>query len=110
MRRIDMLGITGVAMLTGGVVIFLSDGSFLPLWATWIIGPLLWYLGFAVMLVWGYQQFFGQAAQANAPEPTPALKEPVRRQRVTAPPSNPDLGVDPAGVVHEIPAMGGSIL
>ena len=110
MRRVDLLGITGVAMLLGGLVMFLSEGSYLPLWVTWIVGPLLWYLGFAVMLVWGYQQFFGQAVQEKAPEPTPSRMEPVRRQFIMARPSNTNFGAGPAGVIHEIPAMGGFIL
>lgn len=110
MRRVDFLGITGVAMLLGGLVMFLSEGSLLPLWVTWIVGPLLWYFGFAVMLVWGYQQFFGHAAQEKAPEPTPARMEPVRRQFIMARPYNRDFGAGPAGVLHEIPAMGGFIL
>ena len=48
MRRVNMLGITGAAMLLGGAATFMSDDSFLPLWITWIVGPLLWYLSFAI--------------------------------------------------------------
>jgi hypothetical protein len=109
MRRVDMLGITGVAMLLGGLAMFLSEGTLLPLWVTWTVGPLFWYLGFAVMLVWGYQQFFGHAAQEQAPESMPDAVEPVRRQLRIRQVSRP-FGAGPAGVIHEIPAMGGFIL
>ena len=110
MRRVDVLGISGVALLMGGVAMFMSEGSSLPLWITWTVGPLCWYLGFAVMLVWGYQQFFGQAAPEKTPEPKPAQAAPARRQVNLQPAINQSFGAGPAGVIHEIPAMGGFIL
>ena len=109
MRRVDVLGITGVALLLGGLAMFLSEGKWLPLWITWTIGPLCWYLGFAVMLVWGYQQFFGQAARENVPESDPAPAEPARRQLVLRPAVDREFGAAPAGLTHEVPAMGAFI-
>lgn len=110
MRRVDVLGIIGVALLLGGLAMFLSEGSLLPLWITWTVGPLFWYLGFAVMLVWGYQQFFGQAARESAPESAPMTAEPARRQVVLRPAVDRDFGAAPAGMIHEVPAMGAFIL
>lgn len=110
MRRVDVLGITGVALLMGGLAMFLSEGQSLPLWITWIVGPLFWYLGFAVMLVWGYQQFFAQAAQENALELEPEPEELARPQLVIRHAVERKFGAGPAGVIHEIPAMGGFIL
>lgn len=96
-------------MLVGGATTFLSNGSFLPLWITWIAGPLLWYLGFAVAMVWGYHFFFDQAEPESqtepAVEPQTTTVVVVRRQH-----SQPKFGTGPVGVMHEIPAMGGFIL
>ena len=103
MKRVDALGLTGVAMLLGGATTFLSNDSFLPLWITWIVGPLFWYLGFAVMLVWGYQHFFGPAASQET-EPQITIRF-VRQQ-----PQAANVGRGPMGVIHEIPSMGVFIL
>jgi hypothetical protein len=58
MRKLDTLGMTGVVMLVGGATTFLSDDHLLPLWMAWIVGPLLWYLGFGVMIAWLCGRFF----------------------------------------------------
>ena len=105
MRRVNALGVTGLVLLLAGATTFLTDDSFLPLWITWIVGPLLWYLGFAVSLVWGYHYFFGQTAAQPAEQASPTPVIVVRRQ-----PHQASFGAGPMGVVHEIPAMGGFIL
>ena len=106
MRRVNWLGITGAAMLLGGAATFMSNDTYLPLWITWIVGPLLWYLGFAISLVWGYHHFFDQ------PEPEP-IAAPAQQQTVIVvrrQVPTPGFGTGPAGVLHEIPAMGAFIL
>ena len=65
MRRMDMLGMTGVLMLLAGAVTFMGQQSFVPLWIAWTVGPLLWYLGFAVTVVWGLYRAFSLAANAE---------------------------------------------
>ena len=109
MRKLDTLGFTAVAMLLGGLVTFISEDNYLPLWAAWIIGPLFWYLGFAVALVWGYRRFFDApqeqevARRAELPETTTVVV-------VNRAPAATNFGKGPVGVLHEIPSMGGFIL
>jgi len=75
MRRLDTLGMTGVVMLVAGATTFLSYDHVLPLWVAWIVGPLLWYLGFAVMIAWLCGRFFlTQAEEEDAIEVAPVRK------------------------------------
>ena len=104
MRRMDLLGMTGVLMLLAGAVTFMGQESFVPLWIAWTVGPLLWYLGFAVTVVWGFYRAFGLAADAEKESET--MNVIVVRPRS----SERNFGRGPVGVVHEIPAMGGFIL
>ncbi len=101
MRKFDALGMAGVVMLLTGAVIFMGQDSFVPLWLAWTVGPLLWYLGFAIAIVWGFCRFFGQPETTEESETTPVIvvqPQPVQRRF---------LG--PVGVTHEIPSMGGFI-
>ncbi len=108
MRKLDTLGFTAVAMLLGGLVTFISEDHYLPLWTAWVVGPLLWYLGFAVALVWGYRRFFDasqeQEVEQRAEEPQLTTVVVVRRE-----PASASFGKGPVGVLHEIPSMGGFI-
>jgi hypothetical protein len=98
-RGSDKLGVVGVLMLALGAYFFFGSqfGSqaSVPLWVAWIVGPLLWYLGFAVMTVWVF-------CRAFMPE-TRNEEAKVMVMKVASKPSGP------AGVTHEIPAMGGFI-
>ncbi|MGH9521207.1 MAG: hypothetical protein ACRD3E_01605 [Terriglobales bacterium] len=108
MRKLDTLGFTAVAMLLGGLVTFISEDHYLPLWVAWIVGPLLWYLGFAVAMVWGYRCFFGapqeQEAERRVAQPETTTGLVVNRDTARA-----NFGKGPVGVLHEIPSMGGFI-
>ena len=52
MRRVDTLAFIGLFLLFAGAGTFLGKYSALPLWVVWLVGPLLWYLGFAVLISW----------------------------------------------------------
>ena len=101
MRKFDALGMAGVVMLLSGAVIFMGQDSFVPLWIAWTVGPLLWYLGFAIAIVWGFCRFFGQSVAAEESETTPVI--------VMQPHPAPQRFLGPVGVTHEIPSMGGFI-
>ncbi len=45
MKRFNWLGFIGLLVLLAGAVIFRSRGELMPWWLSWILGPLLWYLG-----------------------------------------------------------------
>lgn len=67
MRRVDTLAFFGLFLLFAGAGTFLSKYDFLPLWVVWLVGPLLWYLGFAVLISWLLWRLFVPAAE-NAPQ------------------------------------------
>ncbi len=48
----DALGLAGLAMLLIGAWLIYTGQYTSPLWVTWIVGPTLWYLGVASMIVW----------------------------------------------------------
>jgi cytochrome c6 len=68
MRRVDWLGITGLLMLLAGAGTFVGAYSVLPLWIVWLLGPLCWYLGFAMVISWLLCRLLNLAPAAR-PEP-----------------------------------------
>ncbi len=68
MRRADVLAFLGLFLLFAGAGTFLSKYEFLPLWVVWLVGPLLWYLGFAVLISWLLWRLFVPAAGAAREE------------------------------------------
>jgi mono/diheme cytochrome c family protein len=71
MRRVDMLGITGLLLLVAGAGTFVGAYSVLPLWIVWLVGPLCWYLGFAVVISWMLCRFFAMPAAKPEAEEQP---------------------------------------
>ena len=104
LRKGDGFGGAGLLMLVVGGAMFLSKDAPAPLWVAWLVGPLLWYAGFGLMLVWMIIRFLGWASSE------PEKQE--EKQTVIKPviPSRVHLYRAPQGVLHEIPAMGGFIL
>ena len=70
MRRVDTLAFLGLFLLFAGAGTFLGKYSALPLWVVWLVGPLLWYLGFAVLISWLLWRLFVPAPQAACQEET----------------------------------------
>jgi cytochrome c6 len=68
MRRVDILGAIGVLLLIAGMGTFLNSYGALPLWVVWLVGPLLWYLGFAVLISWLLWRLFVPAPEAQKEE------------------------------------------
>jgi cytochrome c6 len=64
MRRVDALAFLGLFLLFAGAGTFLGKFSALPLWVVWLVGPLLWYVGFAVLISWMLWRMFVPAPQA----------------------------------------------
>ncbi len=50
MRRVTIGVAIGFLMLVGGGGAFLKGSGYLPLWVCWLLGPLFWYVGFAVVM------------------------------------------------------------
>jgi cytochrome c6 len=76
MRRVDVLAFIGLFLLFAGAGTFLSKYTFLPLWVVWLVGPLLWYLGFAVLISWMLWRLFVPGSEAVEQEKEVA--QPVR--------------------------------
>lgn len=68
MRRVDMLGIAGLLLLLAGAGTFVGAYSVLPLWIVWLVGPLCWYLGFAVVISWMLCRLLGALPAAKPVE------------------------------------------
>jgi cytochrome c6 len=68
MRRVDILGAIGLLFLIAGAGTFLNSYSNMPLWVVWLVGPLLWYLGFAVLISWLLWRLFVPAPETQKQE------------------------------------------
>ena len=60
-RRFNWLGISGLALLLLGAAIFRSRGALVPWYLSWILGPLLWYVGGGLAIASLIQRMFSAA-------------------------------------------------
>lgn len=94
--------VVGTIMLGSGAYLLFGDSLNLPLWFIWTVGPLLWYLGFALTVADTIKTIFGHARRKAAEVDVQHMQASVLRfEKYNRP---------PAGVLHEIPSMGGFIL
>ena len=107
MRRYKIL-MTGLLMVGTGAYLIFRNPEFLPLWLVWLIGPFLWYVGIAVSIG-------GVGAALFVPLNTRERQALERKQKQQS--EVPILHMQkfmtqpaPAGLVREIPAMGGFLL
>jgi|SRR5579884_989405 len=107
MRRYKLLS-AGLLMVGAGAFLIFANPQALPLWFIWIAGPFLWYVGIAVSIVGVAFGFFlpltAQEKQVLQQKHTQREQVPVLRMQrfVTQTP--------PAGLIREIPAMGGFLM
>ena len=68
LTRPDAIGLVGLLMLVIGAW-FIYTGQYTPpLWVTWIVGPTLWYLGVATIIVWVcWRLFRNRSSRSDAP-------------------------------------------
>ena len=57
-RRLNWLGLSGLALLLLGAAIFRSRGALVPWYLSWILGPLLWYVGGGLAIASLIQRMF----------------------------------------------------
>ncbi len=78
-RRFNWLGISGLALLLLGAAIFRSRGALVPWYLSWILGPLLWYVGGGLAIASLIQRMFSSAKSETVAvpqrEPANNLKE-----------------------------------
>ena len=54
-RRSNLLALFGMAAIIAGLLVFGAGREFSTNWARWLFGPLLWFVGFAMIVGWGMQ-------------------------------------------------------
>jgi len=97
LRQIDWIAGCGLTMLVAGGAMVFSPYKTLPLWAIWLLGPLLWYLGFAVTVAGIAAHFFFAGSRRERGE----HRVPVSRlERI-------GRAESPEGILGEIPSLGG---
>ncbi|HYL12637.1 MAG TPA: hypothetical protein VEV41_06360 [Terriglobales bacterium] len=101
MRRYAMF-VAGMLMVGAGAYLIFANPRLFPLWFVWLAGPFLWYVGIAVTIGGLATALFlsptREARGAEEQEEVPVLRFRTLAKR------------QPAGVLREIPAMGGFIL
>jgi 4-hydroxybenzoate polyprenyltransferase len=55
MFRRNLLAVFGLAAIITGVLVFGSGREFSTNWARWLFGPMLWFVGFAMVVGWAMQ-------------------------------------------------------
>ena len=70
-KKVDLLAVFGAAMMAAGLVCFLT-GNYLPVWAAYLGGPLLWFFGTVFGVIWMVVRFFTEAVSSAESFATPA--------------------------------------
>ena len=77
-RTPNWLGLTGLGLLLLGAGIFRSRGSLVPWYLSWILGPLLWYVGGGLAIASLIQRMFSSSARREtAPKRDKAVEKKV---------------------------------
>ena len=97
----------GSFMVGAGAYLIFRNPQVFPLWFVWLAGPFLWYAGIAVTIGGIAVALF---LSPEAQKATSAVQAPEREEiRVLQFCTIASQCSAPAGVLHEIPAMGGFI-
>ena len=102
LRKSDGIGGAGLLMVILGGALFMGQDVVAPLWVSFLIGPLVWYTGFALIISWIIVRWLGSDNSEETEAATQTVIRPARRPT--------QFTGAPRGVLHEIPAMGGFIL
>jgi hypothetical protein len=95
----------GAAIWSGGGFLTFHGVDALPLWVVWTVGPLCWYLGGALAMV-GAVVTLGHFLRAIADR---AVDRERKQFAILQFKKLMPGHVAPAGVIHEIPSMGGFV-
>ena len=64
-RRVDLIGVLGLALALVAATLFKSGAEYLPVWLLFLTVPALWCIGFALLACWAFLRVLASA------EPTP---------------------------------------
>jgi hypothetical protein len=77
-RKSDFAGIAGAAAVATGMLLFKSGADYVPAWIAWLVAPLLWYIGFAVLVVWAAVRMLPMARTSQRRGAEEGAGEPAR--------------------------------
>lgn len=101
MRKGDGFGLAGLLLVVAGGYVLFSAEPPLSLWIAWLLGPLCWYGGMAILIAWCLNRFLLAGARLEKPvevrqqEPVNAAASGRKNDSV---------------LLREVPAMGGFIM
>lgn len=101
MRKGDGFGLAGLLLVVAGGYVLFSAEPPLSLWIAWLLGPLCWYGGMAILIAWCLNRFLLAGARREKPvevrqqEPVNAAASGRKNDSV---------------LLREVPAMGGFIM
>jgi putative Mn2+ efflux pump MntP len=80
--RCKLLGIFGAAALVAGMFLFIAGKDFSANWARWVFGPLLWFVGCALIICWAFSASYqaGKTEPGGAPDTPRGDKNHVARK------------------------------
>ncbi len=78
-RKADATAVAGLVAVIVGMVTFKTGADYVPAWVAWLVAPLLWYLGFALLVGWAFSRMLAIARHVHArPERKEVAPEPAR--------------------------------
>lgn len=101
MRPMNLV-LAGFLMCGAGAALVYGLIPEAPLWAVWLLGPILWYFGFAFACAGLITRIFHAGRTQKQAQAARAAR---RAERVQPKPDNA-----PVGLQHEVPPMGGFLL
>jgi hypothetical protein len=58
-RPLDAVALAGFAALSVGAALFKFGANYVPAWLAWLVAPLLWYVGFGMLVGWAFARMMG---------------------------------------------------
>lgn len=107
MRRYKLL-LVGLVMVASGAFLIFANPQALPMWFTWLAGPLLWYLGIAISISGIAYAFFLPLSPREEQEVS--RKRQQEADQAVLKMSKFDRGPTSAILTREVPSMGGFIM
>ena len=81
-RKANWLGLIGLVVLIAGAVIFRSRGALIPWWLSWILGPLLWYVGGGLAIASLIQRMFSPAKPEEQVQHELPFSKPIKETQL----------------------------
>lgn len=83
-RPLDAVALAGFAALSIGAALFKFGANYVPAWLAWLVAPLLWYVGFGMLVGWAFARMIGVMRRPQNRQPVSGA---VRRTPAAAKPN-----------------------